>query len=318
MKAIRVNEWGGPEVMKLEDVPDPVAGAGQVTVRVRAAGVNPVDAYIRTGAYGGSGLPYTPGSDAAGDILAVGPDVVGLKPGGRVYVAGVKGAYAEQVVCDAAKAHPLPDSVSYEQGAAIGVPYATAYRGLFQRGDAKAGDVVLIHGASGGVGAAAVQIGVAAGMILIGTAGTEEGLRFLLNQGVHYPLNHHEEGYLDKALEVTMGRGVDVILEMLANVNLGRDLKVLAPGGRVVVIGSRGPVEIDPRETMRREADIRGLLLGVAPPEDVAAAYAAITAGLANGTLNPVVGKRIPLAEAARSHKEVMEGGHIGKIVLIP
>jgi NADPH2:quinone reductase len=229
MKAIRVTEFGGPEVMRLEDVPDPSPGPGDVALRVRAAGVNPVDTYIRAGVYGkGTSLPYTPGTDAAGEIVAVGADVKGLAVGDRVYAEGLSGAYAEQAVCSAANAHPLPESASYAQGAAIGVPYATAYRALFLRAQAKPGDIVLVHGATGGVGLAAVQFGVAAGMIVIGTAGTEDGMALLREQGVHYPFNHHEDGYLDRVMDVTMGKGVDVILEMLANVNLGKDLGALA------------------------------------------------------------------------------------------
>jgi NADPH2:quinone reductase len=317
MKAIRVNEFGGPEVMRLEDVPDPAPGPGDVVVRVRAAGVNPVDTYIRAGAYGkGTSLPYTPGSDAAGDIVALGAEVKGLAVGDRVYAEGLSGAYAQQAACPAQNAHPLPESASHAQGAAIGVPYATAYRALFQRAQAKPGDIVLVHGASGGVGLAAVQFAVAAGMIVIGTAGTEEGMALLREQGVHYPFNHHEEGYLQRVMEVTMGKGVDVILEMLANVNLGKDLGALAKRGRVAVIGSRGKVEIDPRDLMGREADIRGVMLGHATAAQRAATYAAITAGLKTGTLNPVIGAEVPLAEASRAHVEVMEGGHHGKVVL--
>lgn len=319
MKAIRVNEWGGPEVLRLEDVPEPKPEAEQVVVAVKAAGVNPVDTYIRSGAYGKDRpIPYTPGTDAAGDVLAVGSDVKGLKVGDRVYVANASGAYAEQVVCDAKDAHPLPENISYAQGAAIGVPYATAYRALFQRAAAKPGEVVLVHGASGGVGIAAVQMAVAAGMIVIGTAGSEEGINLIRNQGTHYALNHHEDGAMDRVMEITMDEGVDVILEMLANVNLGKDLKVLARKGRVAVVGSRGKVEIDPRDTMGREVDIRGVMLFGATESERAAIFAAITAGLKTGTLNPVIDEEFPLSEAARAHEAVLEPGHHGKIVLIP
>jgi len=320
MRAIRVHEFGGPEVMKLEDVPDPLAGPGQVRVNVKAAGVNPVDSYIRTGTYAlKPALPYTPGMDAAGVVEAVGPGVSGLAEGDRVYVAGsLSGAYAELALCEAWQVHPLPARVSFAQGAAVNVPYATAYRALFQRAQAQPGETVLIHGASGGVGVACVQMARAAGMVVIGTAGTEPGRRLVAEHGTHHVLDHRTPGYLETLLKITNGRGVDVVLEMLANVNLGRDLTILAPRGRVVVIGSRGTVEINPRDTMRRDASILGFTLLNASREELASIHAGLVAGLESGTLRPVVGREMPLAEAPRAHHAVMEPGAYGKIVLVP
>jgi NADPH:quinone reductase len=158
MKAIRVHEFGGPEVLKLEEVSDPQAGPGQVVVRVRAVGVNPVESYIRTGTYAMKpALPYTPGADAAGEVASVGAGVSNVEVGDRVYTSGsLSGTYAEQTLCTEAQVHPLPANVSFEQGAAMGVAYGTAYRGMFQRGGGKPGEMVLVHGASGGVGTAAV------------------------------------------------------------------------------------------------------------------------------------------------------------------
>ena len=321
MKAIRVHEFGGPEVLKLEDVPDLQPAPGQVVVQVRAAGVNPVEAYIRSGTYAVKpNLPYTPGNDAGGVVLAVGEGVKRVKKGDRVYVSGsLSGAYAEQALCNEAQVHRLPDNVSFEQGAAIGVPYGTAYRGLFQRGDAKAAEAVLIHGASGGVGTAAVQLARAAGLTVIGTAGSERGMQLVQAEGAHHVLNHSAEGYLDELMKFTEGRGVDLILEMLANKNLGKDLTVLAKKGRIVVIGSRGTIEINPRDAMGRDADIRGTTLMNTTEQEYKQMYAALVAGLENGTLRPVIGQRIPLADAPRAHMEVMKpsGAH-GKIVLVP
>ena len=320
MKAIRVHEFGGPEVMKLEEVPDLVPGPGQVMVRVHAVGVNPVESYVRTGTYAMKpNLPYTPGNDGAGVILAVGAGVTSVKTGDRVYTSGaLSGTYAEQTLCLEAQVHRLPDNVSFEQGAAMGVAYGTAYRGLFQRGDAKAGETVLVHGASGGVGTAAVQLARAAGMVVIGTAGSDAGLTLVKEQGAHHVLNHASEGYLDELMKLTEGRGVDVILEMLANQNLGKDLTVLAKKGRVVVIGSRGPVEINPRDAMGREADIRGLTLFATSEAEARQMHAALIAGLENGTLRPVIAQKIPLSEAARAHVEIMKhSGALGKIVLV-
>lgn len=320
MKAIRVREFGTPDVMKIEESTDPQLGDGQVVVAVRAAGVNPVDTYIRTGTYAVKpNLPYTPGIDAAGVVEAVGAGVANLHPGQRVYVAGnISGAYAEKTVCGAGQVHPLPDRVTFAQGAGLFVPYGTAYRGLFQRAVARAGESVLVHGASGGVGTAAVQLARAAGLTVIGTGGSERGRALIKAQGAHLVVDHQDPSYLQQIMDFTDGKGVNIILEMLANINLGKDLPLLARGGRVVVIGSRGPVEINPRDTMARDACIMGMVLLNAPPEDLAGIHAGIYAGLETGALNPVVGKELPLKEAAQAHLAVMEGGAYGKIVLIP
>jgi len=221
-------------------------------------------------------------------------------------------------VCDASRVHPLPAGASFAQGAALGVPYATAWRALFQRAKAVPGETVLIHGASGGVGVAAVQIARAAGLRVAGTAGTAEGIELALREGAHHAFDHRSPGYLEKAVGRTGGRGFDVILEMLASVNLAKDLKALSMGGRVVVIGSRGTVEIDPRDTMTRDASIVGMSLFNMPDTDRVAVHAALVAGLENGTLRPVVGKELPLASAAESHVAVMAPGAKGKIVLVP
>jgi NADPH2:quinone reductase len=320
VKAIRVHQFGGPEVLKLEEVPDPQSGPGQVVVRVHAAGVNPVEAYIRTGTYAAKpNLPYTPGSDAGGVVVAVGPGVKRVKTGDRVYTtASITGTYAEMALCDEAKVQRLPEHVSFEQGAAMGVPYGTAYRGLFQRADAKPAETVLVHGASGGVGTAAVQLARAAGMVVIGTAGSEDGMKLVQELGAHHVLNHSTEGYLDELMKLTEGRGVDVIIELLANKNLARDLTVLAKKGRVAVIGNRGTIEINPRDAMSREADIRGVTLMNTSDAEYKEMHAALVAGLESGALHPVIGEKIPLAEAARAHTEIMGGsGARGKMVLV-
>jgi NADPH2:quinone reductase len=320
MKAIRVHEFGGPEVMRLEDVPDMTAGPGQVVIRVNAIGVNPVDAYIRSGQYPSKpSLPYTPGVDAAGVVESIGDGATGVAIGDGVYVAGtISGAYAQQTLCEESQVHRLPPQITFEQGAAVGVPYATAYRALFQRAEARAGEVVLVHGATGGVGTAAVQLARAAGMRVIATGGTEKGRINVAEQGAHHALDHHAPDYLDSVLALTGGNGVNVVLEMLANVNLAKDLGILAKYGRVVVIGSRGPIEIDPRAIMRRDSSILGMTLMNVNDQDRASIHAALIAGLENGTLKPIVGKEMPLAEAARAHEVVMRPGAFGKIVLIP
>jgi len=320
MNCIRVHQFGDPSVLKLEEVPDPRPAAGQVLVRIHAAGVNPVETYIRRGIYGPRQFPYTPGSDGAGEVVDVGEGVAWPKPGDRVYLAGsISGTYAQLALAEQSQVHPLPAAVSFEQGAAIGVPYATAYRALFQRAEARPAETLLVHGASGGVGIAAVQLARAAGLRVIGTSGTDRGRELVRAQGAHYVLDHSQAGHLEEVMRITAGEGVNIILEMLANANLGDDLTVLSKFGRVIVVGSRGPVQIVPRETMRRDADIRGMTLFNASPHELRAIHAALVAGLENGTLRPVVGRRFALAEAAQAHKAVMvPSGAWGKIVLLP
>lgn len=320
MNAIRVSVYGGPEVLKLEAVPTPEPGAGQVLVRNHAVGVNPVDTYLRSNTDNrGPKLPYTPGNDAAGVVEAVGAGVTRVKPGDRVYVGGtLTGAYAEFCLCEPAQVHPLPAKASFAQGAAMNVPYATAFHALFNRGHGQAGETVLVHGASGGVGIAAVQLARSRGLTVIGTAGTERGRRLVSEQGAHHALDHTAPGYLDELMRLTDNRGVDVVLEMLANVNLGKDLGIIAMRGRIVVIGNRGTTEINARMAMNKDAAILGMALFHATAAQLAGIHAALVEGLANGTLSPVIGQELPLAQAARSHEVVMQPGHHGKIVLVP
>ena len=319
MKAIRVHEFGEPDVLRLEDVPDPVPAHNQVVIRAKAVGVNPVDTYIRAGKYGPKPFPFTPGADAAGVVESVGTGVTGCKVNDRVYIsAAISGSYAEKILCDEKAVHPLPDHVSFQQGAAMGVPYGTAYRALVIRGAAKPGETVLIHGGSGGVGTAAIQIAHALGLTVFATAGSEKGMDLIRQQGAHQAFNHRQDGYLQQIMDATGGRGVPLILEMASHVNLGHDLQLLGKQGRVVVIGNRGPIEINPRDTMSRDADIRGMSLMNATEQELQSIHAALVAGLENKSLSPVIGKELPLSEAAAAHKAVLESGAYGKIVLTP
>jgi NADPH2:quinone reductase len=200
----------------------------------------------------------------------------------------------------------------------VGVPYGTAYHALFVRGGARRGETVLVHGASGGVGTASVQLAHGAGLRVIGTASTERGKRLVPEQGADHVLDHGDPDYLKQLMGLTDGRGVDLIMEMLANVNLAKDLTVLATRGRVVVIGNRGTIEINPREMMTRDTDVRGMRLSHATDEQRATMYTAMAKQFAAGKYAPIVGQEIPLAEAPRAHEAVMQSGSYGKIVLVP
>jgi NADPH2:quinone reductase len=323
MLAIVARAFGGPEVLQLEEVPDPVPGVDEVLVRVHAVGVNPYDTYMRAGGYAiNPGLPYIPGADAAGVVDQVGAGVNGVRAGDRVYIGGTAagrahGAYASMAVCRPSQVHPLAERLSFAQGAAIHVPYVTAWRALFERANAQPGETVLIHGASGAVGVAATQIARVAGLTVIGTAGSADGADLVRAQGAHHVLNHREAGYLDHIASITSG-GPDIVIEMLANVNLDTDLTILARHGRIVVVGNRGRVEIDPRKAMAKEAAILGMALWNTAEDELARIHEGLGRGFANGTLTPVVGRELPLADAAGAHQLVLAAGARGKVVLIP
>jgi NADPH2:quinone reductase len=318
MKAILVHEFGGPEQLKFEEVPTPKPAAGQVLVRVHAAGVNPYDTYMRAGVYPVKpSLPYTPGSDAAGAVEAVGDGVTKVKPGDRVYTAStITGAYAEYCLALENQVRTLPDSVSFSQGAGVFVPYATAYHALFHEAKTRASETVLIHGASGGVGTAAIQIARNIGCTIFGTAGTAKGLELAKREGAHQTFDHTKPGYTQEIMKATGGRGVDVILEMLANVNLSNDLKMLAIHGRVIIIGNRGDITITPRDLMARRSVARGFTLWALTEAEMSDCFAGIAAGLSNGTLRPIVAKELPLKDAPQAHIDVLAPGASGKIVL--
>jgi len=322
MRAIRVHQFGGPEALSLDELPDPVAGLGQVVIRNHAAGVNPVDAYVRAGTYARlPAVPFIPGWDGAGIVQSVGADVHRIRVGERVYFSGTTagrglGAYADMVCCHEVQACPLPEGLSFAQGAAIGVPYATAHRALFHRAQTRPGETVLVHGASGGVGVAAVQLAAAHGCVVIATAGSQSGLELVRAQGAQYVVRHGTASSAEEILSITGGRGVDVIVEMLANVNLDRDLGLLALNGRVAIVGNRGRIDIDPRQIMGKESAVLGVLLWNSSDAELLELHQLMGPQFAEGVLQPVVGPQFPLAEAGKAHTAVFEPGARGKIVL--
>lgn len=318
MKAIIVKEFGAPEVLKLEEVSDLQPNENQILVRVRASGVNPVDTYIRSGQYASKpNLPYTPGKDAAGIVERIGARITKFKTGDRVLTAGsLTGTYAEFCLCEEKHLIKLPENVSFEQGAGVFVPYATSYRALFQKAKARAGETVLIHGASGGVGTAAIQWAKNANLKIIGTAGSDEGKRLVKAQGADFVFDHSGADYLEEVKKITDGTGVEIILEMLANVNLVNDFEILAMFGRITIIGNRGSLDFNPRLTMGKDASIFGMALFNAPDAEMNEIHSAIFDGLSKGFLNPVVGKTFPLKDAAQAHHAVIEEKAFGKIVL--
>lgn len=323
MKAIRVHEFGGPENLKLEEVADLKPGAGEVLIQVKAVGVNPVETYQRSGKYPVlPKLPWTPGQDGAGVVKAVGSGVANVKEGDRVYLSGsISGTYAEYALATASQVHPLPSKVSFQQGAAMGIAYGTAYRALFQRAKTLPNEIVLINGASGGVGLAAVQLARAYGCILIGTGGSEQSLSLIEKNGAHYAFNYGAADLLDRVkhlCEIRGKQGPDVILEMLANVNLAKDMQMIGSHGRIIVIGNRGNIEINPRDIMAKNAAILGMSLPFSTEAEKTSIYSALDSALEIGVANPVISKEYPLKDAGQAHKDVIEKSTHGKLVLLP
>eukprot|EP01121_Diplochlamys_sp_Union-15-3_P022419 TRINITY_DN9538_c0_g1_i1.p1 TRINITY_DN9538_c0_g1~~TRINITY_DN9538_c0_g1_i1.p1 ORF type:complete len:330 (-),score=66.66 TRINITY_DN9538_c0_g1_i1:56-1045(-) len=320
-KAIVVKEFGNPDVLQIGELPFPKIEPEKVIVKVYSVGVNPVETYIRSGNSFKPNLPWTPGNDGSGVVVEVGSGVTNVKVGDRVYLAGtLTGSYAEYTLANAQNVYKIPDNISFEQGASLGIPYGTAYYALFIRCRARPTDLVLVHGASGGVGIAALQLARALGLRVIGTAGTEEGRKLVKEMGAEHALDHRNPEYLNELRSITNGVGPDIILEMLANVNLDKDLKVLAPNGRIAIIGNRGSIEINPRDIMSRSADVVGVYLGNATVEQTKEIHGAITNGLFKGTIKPMVYKKFALSAAAKAHEEIINppAGALGKIVLDP
>lgn len=319
MRTVVMREFGDPGVLHLEEAEAPTVGPGEVRITVEAAGVNPADCYIRAGTYAffKPDLPYTPGFDAAGSIEFVGSGVQDWSPGDRVYVSALlerrsRGTYAESFVCSTDSVRRLPAHLSSSQGACIGVPFGAAWRAVHQRAVVQPGETVYVHGASGAVGLAVVQLACAAGAQVIGTAGSEAGAAAVIAAGATDVLPH------GKTASLTQDRAPSVIVEMLANENLMQDLEVLAPGGRVVIVGSRGDLLFTPRLTMIKEADVLGMALWNASRSEWDAMNDGVEAALRTRVLSPVVERELSLADSAEAHREVLAHHARGKIVLVP
>lgn len=313
MQAIRVRAFGGPEVLRLEEVPEPAAGPGQVRVRLAAAGVSPADAEVRAGTFVRlPELPYTPGNAGAGVVDQVGAGVGQCRPGDRVWLAGAP-TYAEACNVAAARVHPLPERLSFTQGAAIGGTYVTAYQAVHLVGGARPGDWVLVHGASGAVGTAAVQLLAAHGARVVGTASTAAGRAHVLAQGAAAALPHDAWAELRAAAG---GRGFDLILEMRAEDNLVDDGGILAPRGCVVLVGAHRDTPLRPLDLMVLGATLRGMASFHLSPNELARAERAIQIAIGDGRLTPVVSATFPLAAAAAAHRAISSGGAAGKVVL--
>lgn len=322
MKAIQVTQFGGPEQLIYTDIEDVKVDNGEVGVRLYAAGVNPSDTYTLTGTYSFvPKLPYIPGVDGAGVVESIGEGVTNVRVGDRVFIASLNratctGTFAEKVVCDESIVHPLPEHVTFEQGASLGIPAITAYRSLFQRAQLKREQTVLIHGASGGVGLLAVQMAKSHGAKVIGTASKQEGKKLVERAGADVVIDHITEETIEEVLALTNRNGPDIIIEFLANVNLETDLKMIAPFGKIVIVGNRGSIEINPRLAMQKDCDILGMALWNIPQDEYDESVQRIIEMLSNETLRPIIGTTLPLEQASKAFEQISNGTGNGKLVL--
>ncbi|XP_057649472.1 quinone oxidoreductase isoform X2 [Chionomys nivalis] len=264
-------------------------------------------------------LPYTPGTDVAGVIESVGDNVSAFKKGDRVFCSStVSGGYAEFALVADHTVYTLPETLNFKQGAALGIPYFTACRALFHSARVRAGESVLVHGASGGVGLATCQIARAHGLKVLGTAGSEEGKKLVLQNGAHEVFDHKEVNYIDKIKKAVGDEGVDVVIEMLANVNLSNDLKLLSRGGRIIVVGCRGTIEINPRDTMAKETSIIGVSLFSSTKEELQQFAGILQTGMEKGWVKPVIGSEYPLEKVVQAHEDIIHSsGKTGKMILL-
>ena len=321
MRAVQVSAWGGPEQLVVQEgLPIPSPGPDQVLVKVMAAGVNPVETYIRQGTYATlPPLPWTPGNDGAGIVESVGNSSSGrLQVGQRVWLAGsISGTYAEYCLAKESQVQPLPETVSFLQGATLFGSYRTAHKALFGRIQTAPGSKVLIHGGSGAVGTAAIQLAKGRGCEVAGTAGTQAGMKIIESLGAT-SFNHRTQSYVEDIVQ-KFGKP-DVIIEMLANVNLNADMDMLNRHGSIVIVGNRGSIDnVNMRKLMMSEGRIVGSLGGT--PAENEAAILDINEGLTNGTVVPVVGPVFQFDRSenvAASHVEVIEHPHGsgGKVLL--
>lgn len=320
MNAILVKQFGGADVCEYtSNLPIPEPNENQIQIKIHAAGVNPVDTYIRAGTHSRQPkLPYTPGLDSAGEVTRIGEKVQNFKVGDRVFTTNSDtGTYAEYTLSNPMYTFKLPDNLSYEEGSAIGIPFFTAYRSLFLKGNAKPGECVLVHGASGSVGLAAVQLAKANGMTVIGTAGSSAGLELVKNQGADHVFNHRDSDYMEK-IKNMFPDGLDIILEMLANVNLNNDLQILRwKKGRVVVIGNRGTIDINPRLLMAKETSVTGVTLFTSDEDDFHLMYRHIYSLIKANCIKPVIGEVYPLKNASKAqHDIVNNSGATGRLTI--
>jgi NADPH2:quinone reductase len=323
MRVVEIAAPGGPKVLRPASRPVPAPGVGEILIRVRAAGVNRPDALQRAGAYAPPpGASDLPGLEAAGEVAAVGPGAARWKVGDAVCALLPGGGYAEYVVTPEAHALPVPAGLSMAQAAALCETFFTVWHNVFQRGRLAAGESLLVHGGSSGIGTTAIQLAAARGARVFATAGSAEKCAACEALGADRAIDYRAEDFVAVTAEATGGRGVDVILDMVGGDYLARDVRALAPEGRLVMIAFLGgpKAELNFAQVMTKRLTITGSTLRPQSVEAKARIAAALEAEvwplLASGRIAPVMDRSFPLEEAAAAHARLESSAHIGKIIL--
>lgn len=323
MRAVVIDEPGGPEVLRVRAVADPVPAAGEVIVTTTAAGVNRADLAQRLGFYPPPpGAPPYPGLECSGLITAVGDGVTGWQQGDAACALLAGGGYAEQVAVPVGQLLPIPDGVSLTDAAALPEVGCTVYSNLVLYARLAPGETLLVHGGASGIGTMAIQLARALGARVACTAGSAAKLARCRELGAELTINYRDEDFAAAVIEFTGGRGADVILDIMGAVYLPRNVTALATGGRLVVIGMQGGTsgELDLGRLMQKRATVHGSTLRSRPLAEKASIVAAVREGLwplvGSGQVRPVIQTILPLAQAASAHRLMESSEHIGKILL--
>ena len=324
MRAITVREPGGPDVLELTDLPDPVPGPGEVLVRVAAAGVNRADLAQRQGRYPSPpGAPEHPGLEVSGTVEALGEGAEGFEPGQEVCALLSGGGYAELVAVPAGQVLPVPAGVGLVEAAALPETTCTVWSNVFMLAGLRPGELLLVHGGSG-IGTTAIQLARCAGARVAVTAGSPEKLRRCAELGAEVLVDYREQDFVEVVRGASGGRGADVVLDVVGGPYLGRNVDVLAVNGRLVVIGLQGGAraELDLGRLMAKRAAVLATTLRARPAQEKAAIVAGVREHVwplvADGRVRPVVHEVLPLAEAARAHEVLEASSHTGKVLLVP
>jgi len=324
MRAVVVDRWMSPAELCVSEAPEPETGPGQLKVEVRAAGCNFFDTLIVQGRYQVKPpFPFVPGAELAGVVLEVGDGVRGFAAGDRVLAAGTTGAFAERVVTPARDTYALPDGMSFEEGAAFPVIYPTSYAGLVHRADLRAGETLLVHAAAGGVGLAAVQIGRALGARVLATAGGKEKCEVALRAGAEAAIDYRADDFVRAVMDLTGGRGADVIYDSVGGDTTQKSLKCIAWNGRLLVIGfASGEIpEIAANRILLKNIAVTGLHWGAwtkREPDRVDDCFRALFALYARGQIAPAIHSRYPLEELPAALEALGGRKTWGKVIVQP
>ncbi|HSU84979.1 MAG TPA: quinone oxidoreductase [Thermoanaerobaculia bacterium] len=323
MKAIRIHSPGGPEVLKLEEVPDPQPGEGQAVVRVEAAGLNYVDVYFRTGLYKTAALPFIPGQEAAGTVAAVGPGVTAVAVGDRVAYTGVPGTYAELAVAPAARLVKIPEGITTRQAAAAMLQGITAHYLATSTYPLKPGDVCIVHAAAGGVGQLLCQVAKLRGARVFGTVSTEEKARIAREAGADEVILYSQQDFSAEAKRLNGGKGVQVIYDGVGRATFEKGLDTLAPRGLMALFGqASGPVPPFDPSVLNQKGSLYltrpSMGHYIADRDELMWRAGEVLGWIAEGKLRLSIDRELPLAQAADAHRALEGRETTGKVLLIP